>query len=175
VNIPGGGGGGGGKLVSIATHNVGQTSGEILVYDAVTAYNPTIGVYNGTTGIFSALAEGLYSFNATCIIQRSPITLSGEKWYLIVGKYDNVEDSIVAYSFGEFDDIYVNEVYLTLVASVSSNIFLNIGELAVVAIRQRNNRQFLSNSFFFPSGLFIPTFGEAATLPTLSITYIADS
>jgi hypothetical protein len=175
VNIPGGGGSGVGKLVSIATHNVGQTSGEILIYDNVFAYNPTIGVYDSSNGIFSALVEGLYSFNATCIIQRSPITTSGEKWYLIIGKYDSAGDSITAYSMDQFGEIRVDEVYLTLAASVSANIYLNSGELAVVATREFNNRKFLSGSFFFPGGLYIPAFGEPATLPTLSITYLADS
>jgi hypothetical protein len=175
VNIPGGGGGGGGKLVSVATHNVDQTTGEILVYDTVTAYNPTIGVYDGTTGIFSALASGLFSFTATCIIQRSPITTSGEKWYLIIGKYDSVADSITAYSLDQFGEIRVDEVHLTLAVSVSANIYLDVGELAVVATREFNNRKFLSGSFFFPGGLYKPTASEPATLPTLSITYLADS
>jgi hypothetical protein len=176
VNIPGGGGGGGGTPVMFAMHAANQTTGELLIYESATMYNPSIGQYNVSTGVFTALADGFFSFNASAVITRTPAPPSNQTWYLGIGKYDHNDFTSVIYSLSQFNDLFTGESSQGLGSSVSVNLYLFSGEHVVVSVLQRSfggpafDRISLSSNFFFSAGSLSP-FEGAIFMPSFSVIY----
>jgi hypothetical protein len=175
VNIPGSSGGGGGKPVVYARRlQSTQTSGNILIYDTVSSYEPTLGQYNTTNGIFTANTDGFFLFNASVVIYREYTLSSQQMWYvgIISPLPNNIE---IVYAFSQFNDLFTVDAGQALRSSVSAGIQMTAGQHAYVAILKKSigddvDKQYLSTNFYFDKGT-PPLGSQAWARPTFSVIY----
>jgi len=179
VNIPGGGGGGGGGTPVMSARRVGtdQKTGSNLIYDAVSLYNPTLGSYDTSTGIFTALSSGFFSFYASCVLtyEFAPGS-SNLTFYIGVGKYDQNLDISYIFAMNQINHLYPSQSTQSLGASVCASFSLVDGEKVIVAILNKSNfgpefaRVGFSNSFYFMRGH--PILGlNSVSIPMFSVIY----
>jgi hypothetical protein len=178
VNIPGGGGGGGGTPVMSAKRlGTSQKTGSNLIYNTVSMFNTTLGSYSTSTGEFTALQDGLFSFSASCILtfEFAPGS-SNATFYLGVGIYDQALDRSFIYSMNQLNDLYTSQSTQSLGASVYANIPLSAGKKVIAAILNRSSfgpeftRVAFSNVFYFMSGDPILNL-NSVSIPTFSVIY----
>jgi hypothetical protein len=178
VNIPGSsssssGGGGGKPVVYAKKASSTQSSGSILIYDTVSAYEPTLGQYDTTNGIFTANASGFFSFSASVTIYRTYTPSNYETWYLGLGKY--VSGKEIFYSFSQFTDLYTSNSSQGLRSSISASIPMTAGQQAFIALIDRSLTQSvfkknLSSSMMFVNGTESPGY-QTWFMPTFSVIY----